>query len=88
MRLESMKNIGKTLAEQLRLVGIEDDEMLIRLGSIEAAKRLGLSAPTCANKLYALEGAILNIRWHDMDPNDRKQLYQRMQDEINIRDKK
>lgn len=72
MQLEKMKNIGKNLAESLIAVGIKDSDDLIQVGSIEAAIRLD----ACANKLYALEGAILDVRWHSMDVKYRQSLYE------------
>lgn len=85
MRLEDMINIGEKLAYDLRKVGIETPEDLRAIGSIEAIKKLGLSGPTCSNKLYALEGAILDIRWHGLDKNHKDALYKRMKNEINLR---
>lgn len=73
MRLDEMKNIGKSLADSLIGVGIKTPEDLIKLGSIEAAIRLD----ACANKLYALEGAILDVRWHNLDKKYRADLYQK-----------
>lgn len=88
MRLEDMPNIGKTLARDLRAVGIESPDQLKALGSIEAIKRMGLVEQTCSSKLYALEGAILGLRWHELDQSYREALYQRMKDETHIRNKK
>lgn len=89
MKLENMKNIGNTLAISLRAVGIETPEDLIKKGSVETLLLLGDVGATCSNKLYALEGAILDIRWHDLDKQHREALYnnyKRIRDEINLRD--
>jgi len=72
MHLSDMKNIGKNLAEDLIRAGIKTPEDLVELGSIEAALKLD----ACANKLYALEGAILDVRWHSIDKEHRDRLYQ------------
>lgn len=74
MKLSDMPNIGKTLERQLINSDITSPEALVELGSVEAIRRLGLSGPTCYNKLYALEGAIRGIRWHDISKEDREAL--------------
>jgi len=74
MKLESMKNIGKVLADDLRAINILTPDDLVKIGSIEALIKLGYEGPTCSNKLYALEGAIQNIRWHDLDKGHREHL--------------
>lgn len=71
MKLEEMKNIGKTLADDLIKIGIRDSEALIEMGSVNAAIEIN----ACANKLYALEGAILDVRWHSLDKTYRDNLY-------------
>lgn len=67
--LTSLPNIGEKLAEQLREAGIETEEELRRTGSEEAWTRILARDPSaCIMRLYALEGAIRGIRWHDLDP--------------------
>lgn len=80
MRLSEMKNIGKALEQLLIQVGIETPEDLIRIGSIEATKRLKLEGVACYNKLFALEGAILDTRWHNLS-KDELQLLKNKYDE-------
>lgn len=82
MRLEDMKNIGKNLADELRAAGIQSPEDLVKMGSLEANLRIH----GCANRLYALEGAILDVRWHGLDKTHRSELYQRYLNEASIRD--
>lgn len=74
MKLSQMKNIGKALEDMLILVGIEDSDTLLSLGSVEATKRLGLDDQVCFNKLYALEGAIQDVRWHQLSKEHRQYL--------------
>lgn len=76
MEIDKCKNIGSVLAKQLHGIDIHTQEDLERIGSIEAAIRLGISGPSCANKLYALEGAIFDIRWHDLKIEHRKMLFE------------
>lgn len=74
MELIEMKNIGQVLADELKEVGIKNSEDLIKVGSIGAMLRLNVSYDTCSNKLYALEGAIQGIRWHDLPSELRSEL--------------
>jgi len=73
--LSKLPNIGKVLEEQLNEVGINTIDDLINNGSKESwlkIKKIDDSA--CINRLMALEGAIKNIRWHDLSENDKKNL--------------
>ena len=73
--LTNLSNIGKVLAEQLEAVGIHSYEELIDLGSIEALLKIkGKSGKGCYNMLYALEGAIQGIRWHNLSREDKDRL--------------
>jgi DNA transformation protein and related proteins len=72
--LTDLPNIGKTLADKLRSVGIENEHDLQTIGSENAIIKIATieNSGTCINMLYALEGAIQGIRWHQLD-NGRKQ---------------
>lgn len=64
-RLSDMPNIGKELERQLNEVGVNTPDQLIKLGSKEAFLRIkSMDSSACINRLYALEGAVQNIRWH------------------------
>lgn len=73
-QLTNLPNIGKTLAEKLNSVGIENEKILKDIGSKNAIIKIATieNSGACINMLYALEGAIQGIRWHGLD-NDRKQ---------------
>ncbi len=65
--LTNLVNIGKVLASELENVGINTAEELRKVGSKDAFIRLHLTVPSsCYNKLCALEGAIQEIRWHNL----------------------
>lgn len=65
--LSCMPNIGKTVEEQLNQVGIETLEQLKETGSRQAWLRIkAIDASACINRLYALEGAIRNIKKTDL----------------------
>ena len=63
--LERMRNLGPVIADRLRAVAIETPEELRRLGAVEAYVRLKRSFPavTTHSQLYALHGAVNDIRW-------------------------
>lgn len=67
-KLSDLPNIGKVLSENLENVGITTPSELIAIGSENAFIRLlTVDNQACINQLYALEGAIQNVRWHDLD---------------------
>ena len=73
--LSKLPNIGKALEKQLNDVGINTVDDLIDLGSKEAWLRIKeVDDSACLNRLMALEGAIQNIRWHDLSEADKKNL--------------
>ena len=73
-QLTALPNIGKTLAEKLNSIGIENEDDLKNVGSENAILKIATleNSGACINMLYALEGAIQGIRWHGID-KDRKQ---------------
>lgn len=73
--LAKLPNIGKVVEEQLNEIGIETVEQLNKIGSKQAwleIKRIDDSA--CINRLYALEGAIQGIRWHNLSEDKKNEL--------------
>lgn len=65
--LSKLPNIGKNIEEQLSLVGINTVEELKKTGSKEAWLKIReIDKSACINRLYALEGAIEGIRWHNL----------------------
>jgi len=74
MKLDELPNIGPKLASLLSKHGIGSAEDLKALGAVAACRRLETSSESCVNKLYALEGAIREIRWHDIPKDEREAL--------------
>ncbi len=75
--LAKLPNIGKAVEKQLNDVGISTVDELIDIGSKEAWLRIKQTdESTCINRLKALEGAIQNIRWHDLSDEDKNNLRQ------------
>jgi len=74
-KLTHLPNIGPVLAEKLNRIGITTFEALEEIGNLEAVVRIGVTDETaCYNMLFALEGAIRGIRWHDIPKNDQENL--------------
>jgi DNA transformation protein and related proteins len=67
--ITKLPNIGKTLAEKLIMVGITNEQKLKEVGSENAIIKISTidNNDVCINMLYALEGAIQGIRWHNLD---------------------
>jgi len=66
--LSKLPNIGKTLADKLIQVGINTPNDLKSTGSEDSFVRIKtVDSNACINTLYALEGAIQGIRWHNLD---------------------
>ena len=73
--LSKLPNIGKVLEKQLNDVGINTVDDLINLGSKEAWLKIKeIDDSACLNRLMALEGAIQNIRWHNLSEDDKDNL--------------
>lgn len=70
-----LPNLGKTIEQQLNEVGIETVKQLIEIGSKEAWLRIkAIDDSACINRLYALEGAIEGVRWHNLSEEVKGQL--------------
>ena len=73
--LSKLPNIGKVVEKQLNDVGINTVDDLINIGSKEAWLKIKeVDESACLNRLMALEGAIQNIRWHNLSQDDKKNL--------------
>ncbi len=76
--LRALPNIGPELAQSLLAAGIGSPAALRRIGSVEAAVRIGphrRSGPACRSALCALEGAIRGVRWHAIPKEERDALW-------------
>jgi DNA transformation protein len=75
MELEDLPNLGEIICKNLRKANINTAEELRKVGSKEAFLRiLVIDNTACLNMLYALEGAVQNIRWHYLDDKTKKEL--------------
>ncbi|MGN1370810.1 MAG: TfoX/Sxy family protein [Candidatus Coprovivens sp.] len=70
-----LPNIGEKLEKQLNEVSIKNYDDLVGIGSKEAWLKIKkIDSSACINRLMALEGAIQNIRWHNLSFSDKKSL--------------
>ena len=70
--LAKLKNIGEKTEQWLNEVGIDTPEQLAMIGVVEAWKRVrNLHPEATLVGLYALQGAMLNMRWNDL-PDEMK----------------
>jgi DNA transformation protein len=74
--LERMRNLGPVIAGRLRTVGIATPEELTKLGAVEAYARLkrAFRAETTHAQLYALHGAVTDVRWYALPEEARAAL--------------
>ncbi|MDR1697457.1 MAG: TfoX/Sxy family protein [Erysipelotrichaceae bacterium] len=73
--MEKLPNIGSALVKQLNAAGIETYEQLCDIGSKEAWLRVRVVDPSaCAMRLYAFEGAIQGVCWHDLTDKTKSDL--------------
>ncbi|HYW22576.1 MAG TPA: TfoX/Sxy family DNA transformation protein [Terriglobales bacterium] len=74
--LERMRNLGPILAGRLRTVGIATPDELRRLGAVEAYVRLKRKfwGETTPAQLYALHGAVTDVRWYALPEEARAAL--------------
>ena len=73
--LLALKNLGNTSVNWLHAVGIHNREDLARLGPVQAYNRIrerGIKVSKVL--LYALQGALLNVHWNELDAGLERQL--------------
>ncbi len=76
-KLTDMPNIGSVLAEMLQQADIKSAKDLKNVGSEQAFIRIAaIDNSVCLCKLYALEGAVQNKRWHSLSPAKKEELKQ------------
>ncbi|MFC2135358.1 TfoX/Sxy family protein [Bacteroidota bacterium] len=74
--LTNLPNIGKTLAQKLKMIGVNNEQELKAMGSEKAIIKIATleDGGDCINMLYALEGAIQGIRWHNLSKERKQEL--------------
>ena len=70
-----MKNLGKTSVQWLKAVGIHSPEQLRAAGAAAAYSKVKARGFRVSKVLlYALEGALQNVHWSELDESLKKQL--------------
>ena len=74
--LTDLPNIGQTMASKLIAINIKSPEDLKSVGSKRALIQISNleNSGACINMLYALEGAVQNIRWHGLSKRTKQEL--------------
>jgi len=74
--LTKLPNIGPELSKKLEQIGVMNAYDLRQMGSENALIKIATIAQNgaCINMLYAIEGAIHGIRWHDLSQLRKKEL--------------
>jgi DNA transformation protein len=73
--LLQMKNLGAASVNILRAIGIHSSDDLEQVGPVEAyirIKQRGIHVSKVM--LYALQGALLNVHWNDLEPDVKQRL--------------
>ena len=90
--ITALPNIASKVAAQLADVDITTEEQLKAIGSRGAWLRIRARDPSaCIMRLYALEGAIQNVRWHYLDQstkNDLKEFYSHYKSRKDVAEKR
>lgn len=73
--LLQLKNLGAASVNILRAVGVHNYGDLKNLGAVEVYGRIRQRGITVSKvMLYAMEAALLNINWKDLDPDTKSRL--------------
>jgi hypothetical protein len=78
--IELTPNIGQTLAAELRSVGIDSLEALVRVGFWDAWQQVRRANPDrdALPACLALAGAVAGVRWNHLPPRVRADIRQRV----------
>jgi len=64
--LSALKNIGPKSAQRLLAAGIESRAQIEELGAVEVYRRLSRNYPASLTMLWALQGALLDLPFHQL----------------------
>lgn len=77
--LLELKNIGNTSAHWLNTIGIKSQDDLIAMGPVTAYIRIESKGIKVSKVLlYALQGALLDVHWNDLEPSLKQSLLQEL----------
>ena len=73
--LLALKNLGNTSVNWLRTVGVHNRDDLARLGPVATYNRIRERGIRVSRVLlYALEGALMDVHWNELDPDLKRRL--------------
>ncbi len=74
--IASLKNLGSKSAAQIVAVGIDGPDEIRIVGAADVYHRVKSRFPnsTSLNLLWALQGALMEIHWHDIPDDIKRQL--------------
>lgn len=73
--LLELKNLGKTSVHWLHAVGVHSREQLVARGAVDiyqTVRARGFKANRVL--LYALQGALMDVHWNDLEPGLKSEL--------------
>ena len=78
--IEQIPNVGRSLAAELRAMGIDSLEALMRVSFWDAWLQLRRHNPErdCVPACLALAGAVAGVRWNHLPPKVRADIRQRV----------
>ena len=78
--IEQIPHVGRSLAAELRAMGIDSLEALMRVGFWDAWLQLRRHNPErdCVPACLALAGAVAGVRWNHLPPKVRADIRQRV----------
>lgn len=80
--LLELKNLGNTSVNWLRAVGIQSRQDLQAIGAVAAYQKVKQRGFRVSKVLlYALEGALLDIHWNDLEPDLKRELLAKANEE-------
>lgn len=78
--LLQLKNLGAASVNILHAIGVNSRADLQRMGAVEAYSRIKARGIQVSKvMLYALEGALSDVHWNDLDPELKKQLLEQVE---------
>lgn len=73
--LLQLKNLGAASVNILHAIGVNSYRDLKEMGAVEAYTRIKARGIHVSKvMLYALQGALMDVHWNDLDPDLKKQL--------------
>jgi len=85
--LLQLKNLGAASVNILRAVGVTSYRDLKQLGSVEIYRRIRRRGINVSKvMLYAMEGALLDVQWKQLDPATKAQLAREAEEESEVVD--